>query len=93
MKNYNLPVEGMTCASCVTRVEKIVSKFDGVKNVNVNLATERITFDTDNANLDLSPIAAAVEDYGYKLKLDSDSSNKTKTDEDTRIEENDEYFD
>ncbi len=92
MKNYNLPVEGMTCASCVTRVEKIVSKFDGVKNVNVNLATERITFDTDDANLDLSPIAAAVEDYGYKLKLDSDSSNKTKTDEDTRIEENDEYF-
>jgi Cu+-exporting ATPase len=72
MKSYNLPVEGLTCASCVTRVEKIIGKFDGVKNVNVNLANEHVTFDTDNNNLDLNLIAEAVHEYGYNLKTDSE---------------------
>ena len=34
------PVEGMTCASCVRRVERALTKFDGVSEANVNLATE-----------------------------------------------------
>lgn len=68
MKTYNLPVEGMTCASCVARVEKIINKFDGVVNVSVNLANEQVTFNTEK-EVDLRSIASAVEEYGYKLKL------------------------
>jgi len=42
-----VPVEGMTCASCVLRVEKALKKVDGVTAATVNLATEQttITFD------------------------------------------------
>ncbi|MFB5193097.1 heavy metal translocating P-type ATPase [Alicyclobacillus fastidiosus] len=36
-----LPVEGMTCAACAARIEKVVGKLEGVKNVNVNLASEK----------------------------------------------------
>ena len=38
----SLPVQGMSCASCVGRVEKAVRKVQGVAEVSVNLATERI---------------------------------------------------
>lgn len=68
-KKISLPVEGMTCASCVARVEKAVSKFEGVSSVNVNLATEKVTLDYDPSIVDLNKIAETVEDIGYKLDL------------------------
>jgi Cu+-exporting ATPase len=93
MKNYNLAVEGMTCASCVTRIEKIVNKFKGVKNVSVNLATERISFEVENDNFNLNPIASAIEEYGYKLKLEPDKkANMKKIDDSSFMEEKDNYF-
>ena len=36
----SLPIEGMTCASCVARIERSLSKVEGVQSVSVNLATE-----------------------------------------------------
>ncbi|MFA7420796.1 MAG: heavy metal translocating P-type ATPase [Melioribacteraceae bacterium] len=69
MKSYTFPVEGMTCASCVTRVEKIISKFEGIENVAVNLATEQVTFQSPT-EADVNSIAAAVKEYGYKLKIE-----------------------
>ncbi|HPD33340.1 MAG TPA: heavy metal translocating P-type ATPase [Candidatus Kapabacteria bacterium] len=71
-----LPVEGMTCASCVRRVEKTISKFEGVSNVSVNLATERATFSYDKDSVNLEEIARAVEDAGYKLHLPEKTKNK-----------------
>ena len=38
---FSLPIEGMTCASCVARIERSLNKVEGVQSVNVNLATER----------------------------------------------------
>lgn len=70
MKKFNLPVEGMTCASCVTRVEKIIGKFENVQNVNVNLANETVSFEADD-KINLDEISKAVEEYGYKLKLET----------------------
>lgn len=94
MKSYNLPVEGMTCASCVTRVEKTISKFEGVKNVSVNLATEHVTFDVENESADLKAIADAVQDYGYKLDLDAlTNKNSYTVDTDATEDHKDEYFD
>mgnify|MGYP001484168103 FL=1 len=64
-----LPVEGMTCASCVARVEKVLQRVDGVNSVVVNLATERVTMSFDQKVPDLHRLALAVEDAGYTLVL------------------------
>lgn len=72
-----LPVEGMTCASCVRRVEKAISKVEGVSDVSVNLATERATFTYNTSSVNLEAVAKAVDEAGYELKLPkkSDTSN------------------
>jgi copper chaperone CopZ len=72
MTKHTFPVEGMTCASCVARVEKIVSKFDAVQNVSVNFATEELTFETVKDDFDIKSIAEAVEDYGYNVKIEEE---------------------
>jgi Cu+-exporting ATPase len=64
-----LPVEGMTCASCVARVEKTLKKLDGVEIANVNLATEAVTLSYNSTKLSLDVLAKAVEGAGYKLVL------------------------
>ena len=46
---YVLPVEGMTCASCVNRIERFLRKTPGVAEATVNLATERATVRFDPA--------------------------------------------
>lgn len=65
-----LPVEGMTCASCVGRVEKALAKVPGVAQATVNLATESaaVTLAERVAALDL---AAAVERAGYAVPHDA----------------------
>lgn len=66
-KRIILPVEGMSCASCSSTVEKVVSKLSGVKKASVNLATEKldVTYDTDF--LKEEDIAKAVKDAGYDI--------------------------
>ena len=44
-----LPIEGMTCASCVNRIERFLKKTPGVEEASVNLATERATVRLDPA--------------------------------------------
>jgi Cu+-exporting ATPase len=67
MKTLTLPVEGMTCASCVARIEKALIKTEGVNNPIVNLATEKVTFSFDEKATDIARIIAVVEEAGYKL--------------------------
>jgi len=76
------PIEGMTCASCVARVEKSILKVDGVKNVSVNLATEKVMIEFETGKIDLSKIAKTVEDAGYKIDFTSDSKKAEKKDND-----------
>lgn len=71
IRKITLPVEGMTCASCVARVEKAVSKADGVSSVTVNLATEKVSFEIDSALTNFSRIAELVGDAGYKIDISS----------------------
>ncbi len=68
-EKISLTVEGMTCASCVARVEKAAAKFAGVSSVNVNLATEKLTLKYNPDVLDLNKLAVTLEDIGYKLDL------------------------
>ena len=61
-----LPIEGMTCASCVGRVEKALKKVEGVENAEVNLATEKAMISSSQP-LDLIAVTKAVERAGYKI--------------------------
>ncbi|UJW78976.1 heavy metal translocating P-type ATPase [Hydrogenophaga sp. SL48] len=63
LTEHEFPIEGMTCASCVTRVEKALKAVAGVSEVSVNLATERATVQTSGTAL--SALLAAVEKAGY----------------------------
>ena len=92
LQKLSLPVEGMTCASCVAREEKAIKKVDGVKNVSVNLATEKATFEFDDSRINIKEIAGMVEDAGYKMKVESPDQNKKDTHEsDYESEEKSEY--
>ena len=62
-EKISLPVEGMTCASCVGRVEKALKAVPGVTEATVNLATERATVRGVAAVADL---IAAIEKVGYE---------------------------
>lgn len=61
-----LPIEGMTCASCVGRVEKALARVPGVGRANVNLATERAEI-TLVAPVERSALVSAVEEVGYAV--------------------------
>jgi Cu+-exporting ATPase len=63
----SLPVVGMTCASCVNRIERSLHRADGVEAASVNLATERATVRFDPARIDRSGIVAAIEAAGYDV--------------------------
>ena len=60
-------VQGMTCAACSARIEKVIGKMDGVEEVSVNLASERMTLRTKEG-VDLEEIFAKIEKLGYKVE-------------------------
>jgi P-type Cu+ transporter len=60
-----LDVEGMTCASCVRRVERSLGRVDGVREASVNFATEQATVSFDPNVVDISALTAAVERAGF----------------------------
>ncbi|MFD4973390.1 heavy metal translocating P-type ATPase [Streptomyces sp. NPDC058424] len=60
-----LDIGGMTCASCVSRVEKALRRVDGVAAAEVNLATEVATVHFDPAQVGLAELTAAVTRVGY----------------------------
>ncbi len=60
-----LPVTGMTCASCVARVERAIGKSDGVDKANVNLATEKATVTFDPGEVSTGDLVAVIEGAGY----------------------------
>jgi P-type Cu+ transporter len=61
-----LPIEGMTCASCVRRVERSLTRVPGVNEASVNLATERAKVLFDPAQVDIDALRAAVEKAGFQ---------------------------
>ena len=63
-----LSIDGMTCASCVTRVEKALKKVPGVEQANVNLATERAWIQP-NATVSSQDLIRAIQKAGYDAKL------------------------
>ncbi|HET8984757.1 MAG TPA: heavy metal translocating P-type ATPase [Trueperaceae bacterium] len=67
LDDTELSVAGMTCASCVARVERALKKVDGVVDASVNLATERATVTFQPRVVDVDRLSAAVNDAGYEV--------------------------
>ena len=67
-QRLELPIEGMTCASCAVRVEKKLNKLDGVQAA-VNYATERASVEFDAGEVSPEQLVAAVESAGYRATL------------------------
>ena len=70
-----LNIEGMTCASCVARVEKALNKVEGVTAASVNLATE--TAQVSGSNLNIANLIQAVKKAGYEAQLKTAKVNFT----------------
>lgn len=78
-----LSVEGMTCASCVGRVERALKAISGVTNAVVNLATERATI---HGTANTADLIAAIADAGYEAKLIAGSGSQSSNEDDARAE-------
>ncbi len=67
-QHLELPITGMTCASCANRIERKLNTLDGV-SATVNYATERATVDYDTGAVQPEQLVAAVEAAGYAATL------------------------
>jgi P-type Cu+ transporter len=69
-QRVELPITGMTCASCANRIERKLNKLDGV-SATVNYATEKATVEYDTAAVAPEQLVGAVEAAGYGAVLPS----------------------
>src|SRR5438128_10992064 len=67
-QEITFPITGMTCASCVRRIEKALGRVGGVEQANVNLATEKATVVYDPSVATPAQMQAAVEKAGYGVR-------------------------
>ena len=67
-QHVELPITGMTCASCANRIERKLNKLDGV-TASVNYATEKATVDFDPGAVAVERLVEAVEAAGYQAAL------------------------
>ena len=66
-KNLTIPIEGMTCAACVSRVEAALKGVSGVREVAVNLATETAVVGFEAEEVALDRLSVAVSKAGYRV--------------------------
>jgi Cu+-exporting ATPase len=67
----NLPIQGMTCASCVAHVEHALQDVEGVEDVAVNLATEKASVRLASNGEGMAPLILAVRDAGYDVATET----------------------
>jgi Cu2+-exporting ATPase/Cu+-exporting ATPase len=73
MKDLNIPVTGLHCASCALLVQKTVEKLPGVESSEVNYGTEKMKLRYDEKSLSLDALEAAVKEAGYGLILPAEA--------------------
>lgn len=77
MKHEKYAITGMSCSACSSRVEKAVSKLDGMKKASVNLLTNSMQVDYDEGTLSSQDIIQAVIDAGYGATLSGENKKAT----------------
>lgn len=66
MKETNLKIEGMHCAGCSTRLEKVLNDLEGVETAKVSLEEKKATIKYDETKINIENIKEAIEDAGFK---------------------------
>jgi Cu+-exporting ATPase len=74
-----LPIEGMTCASCVARIERFLKKTPGVEGATVNLATEVATIRYLPAAAGTADLVGAIEAAGYDVRAVPDPASEARS--------------
>ena len=72
-KSIDLNIKGMTCASCVNRIEKSLTKDERIISASVNLATEKARVQYDSSKIDSFAIIDLITKAGYEAKLSSET--------------------
>ena len=66
MKEINLKIEGMHCAGCSTRLEKVLNNLEGVETAKVSLEEKKATIKYDETKTNIENIKETIEDAGFK---------------------------
>ncbi|QUW23357.1 copper-translocating P-type ATPase [Sporosarcina sp. Marseille-Q4063] len=75
-EKVDFDISGMTCAACATRIEKRISKMEGVSSANVNFALETIAVEYDDKQVETADMMTAVKKMGYELIPKQDGKDK-----------------
>lgn len=71
-RKSTLKIQGMHCASCAQKISKELNKFEGINNVNVNIATNKAYFTYNPLRVDKKDIVDAIERIGYGATPNTD---------------------
>jgi Cu+-exporting ATPase len=69
-KKVEIPITGMSCASCVAKIEKGLSKMSGIVEAKVNFATEKATISFDPSQVHMGDFVSTIKDLGYEAGVD-----------------------
>lgn len=85
IKSYVFKIEGMHCAACASRIEKIIGKQEGVEKATVNFASEKLIMSLDEDMAQLGIIKEKVAKAGFKLVTLEEENKKEKMSEDKKL--------
>jgi len=86
-EKIRLNISGMSCASCSARIEKKLSRMEGINAVNVNLATNKAMVTYDSSQIQLEQITQAIDRLGFVASEESDENRAVGVLEDTGSKE------
>jgi Cu+-exporting ATPase len=69
-KKVEIPITGMSCASCVAKIEKGLSKMSGITDAKVNFATEKATITFDPSRAHIGSFVSTIKDLGYEAGIE-----------------------
>lgn len=73
-EKVTIPIEGMSCSSCVEKIERALKKQNGVILANVNFATERATVEYNPLKIKVAELKRVIENAGYKtLEIETEA--------------------
>lgn len=79
MQKISFKVQGMSCSSCSTTIQKKLSSLDGIIKAHINIATEKGHVEYDSNKIDVQAILRGVKDAGYKAILEEEKNTEKVT--------------
>lgn len=71
-ETVSLKIKGLSCTACANKTEKTLALINGVKQANVNFATEKVTIEYDPAKVRLNDMKRSVYKLGYELSIEAE---------------------